>query len=468
MAELRAEAPVVFGNFLSTMSLRSGSPTFGTPEPAIGSMVVGQLAQEYRFLHRDGHTIWVRDEMRLSQEAGEGEIEIVGAWTDVTSRKRSDLALATQRQVLEMVASGAELADTLDTLIRNVEGLLPDVRASVLLLDPDGRHLRHGAGPSLPDGYNRAVDGIPIGEAVGSCGTAAFRAQPVIVEDIASDPLWANFTGLALQYGLKACWSTPIRGPGGHIVGTFAVYHGYPHEPSDRERRLVDRFTDIASVAIEHSRLIDEVVESEELFRRSFEDNPAGEVLCDLNRRVERANAAFCALSGYPAEKLIGTSIGSVLCLSADTEARIQLMLTAGGACVTRQSVVITADGSECPVEATVSVIRDRNGSPARLAFNVLDLTERLAAEAHRQAHREADVARQIAEDLRASGARVSVEERSESVGKKIRAAELGRFPFMLVVGDREMEAGEVSVRSHEDGELGSMSVEKFCMLLDS
>jgi len=78
------------------------------------------------------------------------------------------------------------------------------------------------------------------------------------------------------------------------------------------------------------------------------------------------------------------------------------------------------------------------------------------------------DYARQIAEDLRASGARVSVEERSESVGKKIRAAELGRFPFMLVVGDREMEAGEVSVRSHEDGELGSMSVEKFCMLLDS
>ena len=78
------------------------------------------------------------------------------------------------------------------------------------------------------------------------------------------------------------------------------------------------------------------------------------------------------------------------------------------------------------------------------------------------------DYARQVAEDLRAEGARVSVEERSESVGKKIRAAELGRFPFMLVVGDREMEAGEVSVRSHEDGELGSMSVEKFCMLLDS
>ncbi len=78
------------------------------------------------------------------------------------------------------------------------------------------------------------------------------------------------------------------------------------------------------------------------------------------------------------------------------------------------------------------------------------------------------DYARQIADDLRSQGARVSVEERSESVGKKIRAAELGRFPYMLVVGDREMEAGEVSVRSHEDGELGSMAVEKFCMLLDS
>ncbi|MCS3880800.1 PAS domain S-box-containing protein [Gordonia amarae] len=307
--------------------------------------------------------------------------------------------LERQMDVLELLSAAAPLREVLTAIIASLEQMMPGARCSVLTIDAGDGTLRHGAAPSLCPAYLRAIDGLRPGPSAGSCGTAVHEGHAVLIPDIRIDDRWSDFRDAALDCGLVACWSTPIRGPGGHIVGTFAVYHGYPHEPSDRERRLVDRFTDIASVAIEHSRLIDEVVESEELFRRSFEDNPAGEVLCDLNRRVERANAAFCALSGYPAEKLIGTSIGSVLCLSADTEARIQLMLTAGGACVTRQSVVITADGSECPVEATVSVIRDRNGSPARLAFNVLDLTERLAAEAHRQAHREADVARQIAEE---------------------------------------------------------------------
>jgi GAF domain-containing protein len=91
---------------------------------------------------------------------------------------------------------------------------------SILILDEQGRHLLHGAGPSLPDAYNAAIDGIEIGPEVGSCGTAAFHDRTVSVFDIANNPLWANFKDLALQYGLRACWSTPIHGSDGKVLGT--------------------------------------------------------------------------------------------------------------------------------------------------------------------------------------------------------------------------------------------------------
>ena len=117
---------------------------------------------------------------------------------------------------------------------------------SVLLLDDDGVHLRHGAGPSLPDEYNRAIDGVTIGPNVGSCGTAAFRGKSIFVEDIASDPLWANFKDLALSHGLRACWSTPILDSQQQVLGTFAVYYREPAQPTALHLRLMEIATRIA------------------------------------------------------------------------------------------------------------------------------------------------------------------------------------------------------------------------------
>jgi hypothetical protein len=104
------------------------------------------------------------------------------------------LALATaQERIAAMIASGAPLRETLEELVRIVEGMTPSgMIASILILDEDGRHLRHGAGPSLPAAYNAAIDGIEIGPEVGSCGTAAFHDKTVSVFDIANNPLWAT------------------------------------------------------------------------------------------------------------------------------------------------------------------------------------------------------------------------------------------------------------------------------------
>src|ERR1700730_10382798 len=111
------------------------------------------------------------------------------------------------QQVLAMVMAHAALPEILDTLCRNIETHYSGLVCSVLLLDADGKTLRHGAAPSLPKEYSQAIDGAQIGPSVGSCGTAAYRRQQVIVSDIAGDPLWTNYRDLALSHGLRACWS---------------------------------------------------------------------------------------------------------------------------------------------------------------------------------------------------------------------------------------------------------------------
>ncbi len=171
------------------------------------------------------------------------------------AESRDALLLAAQLELLAGVVSGRELGRALDALLRVVErvssgGLL----ASVLLLDEDGKHLRHGAAPSLPDDYNDAIDGVAIGPSVGSCGTAAWRRRQVIVEDIGSDPLWTDFRELASRAGLRACWSTPIFGGGGRLLGTFAMYYPTPSHPKPGDLALIDVLVRTVGMAIDRSR----------------------------------------------------------------------------------------------------------------------------------------------------------------------------------------------------------------------
>src|SRR6266705_193102 len=148
-------------------------------------------------------------------------VEFMGTVIDVTERKRREALLAGGNKVLEMVAKGDSLANILDRLCLLVEEQSSDALASILLMDPNGRQLRHGGAPNLPKTYTEAIDGAFIGPVAGLCGTAAYRAQQVIVSDIATDPLWTDFRELALAHSLHACWSTPIISSEGKVIGTF-------------------------------------------------------------------------------------------------------------------------------------------------------------------------------------------------------------------------------------------------------
>src|SRR5271170_4280640 len=199
-----------------------------------------------------------------------------------SAQKLPEALAQLDEQVLAMVMAHAALPEILDKLCRNIEEHYNGLLCSVLLLDADGTTLRHGAAPTLPRQYNQAVDGLKIGACAGSCGTAVYRRQQVIVSDIAADPLWANCRHLALPHGLRACWSTPIASQDGGILGTFAVYYREPRTPDGAHLQLIAHATHLAAVAMEWDRAQAELKSAESRYRTLVERLPAVTYVAEL------------------------------------------------------------------------------------------------------------------------------------------------------------------------------------------
>jgi PAS domain S-box-containing protein len=168
--------------------------------------------------------------------------------------EKSSRVLEEERQVLELIARGASLKQVLDALTHAIEHMSPGCLCSVLVLDDDGHRLLEGSAGSLPLDYIKGVHGLEIGPEVGACGTAAYQNEMVIVENIATDPKFASARGFVLSYGLRACWSMPIRDSKKNVLGTFAMYHRTPAKPRDLELRLVKAGAHLAGNAIERLR----------------------------------------------------------------------------------------------------------------------------------------------------------------------------------------------------------------------
>jgi len=297
--------------------------------------------------------------------------------------------LTRQTEILEQIAAGAPLAGVLTGIAQTLEELVPDCYCSVLLLDREAATLRHGAAPSLPDEYSASIDGMGIGPSAGSCGTAAYTGDPVVVSDIRIDARWEHYRHLADRFGLRACWSTPIRGRDG-ICGTFAVYHGRPHLPSPREEHLVQRLTHLASVAIDHDAVLGALAASEERFRRAFEDNAVGMALATPQGSITRVNHAMRALLGRAESTLLGLRLDALFIPRGAHPA------TAGHD--QYEATTHTAKGRLLDLVVAVSPIVDAHGAPRALSVNVLDVTAKRAAERERRRRAEAELARAAAE----------------------------------------------------------------------
>lgn len=178
--------------------------------------------------------------------------------TDFSAAKTQELrpivpSMAERDRIKAMIEAGAPLGEILSQLVLLIEAQAPDMLCSILLLSDDGNHVKHAVAPSLPDSYVKVIDGSPIGPKHGSCGTAMFRGEPVIVSDIATDPLWDDYRNYAGAVGLAACWSTPIMSSKGKVLGSFAMYYREPRTPNGNEKHLTQIATNLAALAIEHN-----------------------------------------------------------------------------------------------------------------------------------------------------------------------------------------------------------------------
>jgi diguanylate cyclase (GGDEF)-like protein/PAS domain S-box-containing protein len=240
-------------------------------------------------------------------------VGIVGIARDITERKILDGLRDNEAKIMEMIAVGAPLEAVLDQVARHIETQMSGIACSILLLDEDAVHLRHGAAPSLAPAYVKAIDGIEIGPEVGSCGTAVYRRESVVVADILTDPLWADHRDLALAQGYRSCWSTPIFSQHGAVLGTFASYSKTVRKPNESEMRIIDRGSRLAGVAIERKQAEDRIqfmATHDALTRlpvRALFKERVNQAMAEARERGGRISVAFVDIDNF---KLVNDSLG--------------------------------------------------------------------------------------------------------------------------------------------------------------
>ena len=264
-------------------------------------VVIG-LANHTLLVSRDGRLIPIADSGAPIRDDQGRLTGVVLVFRDQTAERFEQRRREAERQLLEDLARGRPLPSWLESLCRHYQVLYPEALASVLLLEGD--RLRHGAAPDLPEEYNRTIDGMQIGPMVGSCGTAAYRNDTVIVSDTATDPLWEVGRDLVFRFDLRACWSIPIRGRQGEVLGTFAVYYRTPRAPQPQEVADLERWAYLASLAISGFRDRQALEESEEKFRLLAEESLAGVYLIQDGRFVY-VNNAVAQIYGAPREHVM-------------------------------------------------------------------------------------------------------------------------------------------------------------------
>ena len=206
---------------------------------------------EYRFRHRNGDYAWLHDQVSVIRDRHQQVAGLVGSWFDITARKRLEAMQLGQAKVLQSLVERRGLEESLEQIIRVIEGQNTSMLCSILRFDPATQSLRHGAAPSLPEEYNRAIDGLRIGPRAGCCGAAAYHRQRIVATDTLNEPRWKDYRTLAEQFNLRACWSQPILSPAGQLLGTFAMYYHKPRGPSEADLRLIEQAANLAALAID-------------------------------------------------------------------------------------------------------------------------------------------------------------------------------------------------------------------------
>lgn len=347
----------------------------------------GQSEQyDFRFKRRDGSDLWALLSANPVLDDSGAFIGSLAMITDITDRRAAERIRHGQHAVLERIAGGAELKESLDAIVRMVQEHDPTSLGSILLLEKDGT-VRTASAPDLPKAYADGINGLKIGPRAGSCGTAMYRRERVIVEDVLTDPLWDGYQEVAITHGFRACWSEPIIGSDGTVLGSLAMYHASVRAPTKLELQLIDSAAHLAGIAIERTRAAEALAQSERRLALALASGHMGAFEWDMLEGRITWSEEHARLWGMSLEEFDGTYAGFARRVHPDDLGGIERALQQAMHApppyplYAQEYRVVHADGSIRWIEGMGQFVRDASGRPIRMAGIVMDVTQRRAAE---------------------------------------------------------------------------------------
>jgi PAS domain S-box-containing protein len=337
---------------------------------------------EHRLKTKSGEYRWFLERGQAVWDGNGVPIRMAGSIKDITHRKAAEARERVRNRVLEMLATGANLSEVLEALVRSVETENSKLRGSILILDQKQERLFTAAAPSLPDDYNQAINGLEIGVGAGSCGTAAFLGQRVIVEDVATHPYWSAFRDIAASADVASCWSEPIRGMSGVVLGTFAIYGTTVGGPAQGNIELMEVAANLAGIAIERRRVDDALRESEERWKFALEG--AGDGVWDWNIQTGEIllSRRWCEMLGFDESEMECTLEGWKGLIHpqdlVDVLQSLRRYLDAKSVTYMHEHRMLCRDGSvKWILSRGIVVSRDPSGAPLRMIGTHSDITDR-------------------------------------------------------------------------------------------
>ena len=360
---------------------QDGSPSFGVVRGHIERALAGD-APSFEWLHRDalGHDIPC--EIRLVRLPSSGRRLIRGSITDITERKRGEMLATGDRRVFERITSNAELTATLEAITETAEKVTPDASCTVSIYEAETNTLLHVAGMRLPQNYLEAKRRLQIGPRNGSCAAAIFLHRQVIVAEITRDALWEHLRAPAVEAGLRACWSTPVRASDGRMLGTVALYFRQPRSPLRRDFELMSRLTALAAIAIERKRSEEALRHSEAQYRSLFENVIEGVYRSTVNGRFEAVNPALAHMLGYDTvDDLLTVADMSIVYMNPGDRSQVITVLHRDGVIRDAECQLRRRDGTQITVLINARVIRGENSEITGYEGTITDITVRKRAE---------------------------------------------------------------------------------------
>lgn len=366
---------------LSPPSQPDGLASEGSSRGNVDRALTGQ-PQTFEWVHRDSLGVDIPCEVRLVRLPDSQRRVIRASITDITERKRAERIAAGERTVFERLAENAPLRTALESIVVLIETVCVGQQCSISVLGPDGHSFSYMVAPNLPQRLRAVLDGSPIDIRNGSCAASVYLGRQVLVADITKDPFWQSRRTAALDAGIHAAWSTPIKAATGRVLGALGVYRGESGLPTKAELQLIADAAQLAGIAIERRAAEEALRSSEAKFRHLFENAMEGVYQSTRDGRLLSVNPAFVKMLGYSsAEDLYALPSASMLYWHPAERADFARKLDVEGSIRNAEFRLRQRDGQQIVVLESARAMRDEQNRLVGYEGTVADITERKRAE---------------------------------------------------------------------------------------